>query len=86
MTINQHINNNSIQINTQTKNINEIKDELISKYIPKMHPTDHMSTAIEYLDVPNKTSGALYQSVTICKSKHNYITDPITISKNKEQN
>lgn len=35
--------------------------------IPKIQPTDHMSTPVEYLAVPRSTSGALYQRVTICK-------------------
>ena len=29
-----------------------------------MHPTDHISTGVEYSKEPNKISGALYQSVT----------------------
>ena len=28
-----------------------------------MQPTDHISTALEYLQEPNKISGALYQRV-----------------------
>ena len=30
---------------------------------PKIHPTDHMSTAFEYLVEPNKIYGALYHLV-----------------------
>jgi hypothetical protein len=30
---------------------------------PKMHPTDHISTALEYLVDPSKISGALYHLV-----------------------
>jgi hypothetical protein len=37
--------------------------------IPKMHPTDHISTPVEYCVAPSTTSGALYQSVTIYKGR-----------------
>lgn len=30
---------------------------------PKIHPTDHISTALEYCVDPNKISGALYHLV-----------------------
>jgi hypothetical protein len=31
-----------------------------------MHPTDHMSTGVEYTFVPSRISGARYHSVTTC--------------------
>lgn len=30
---------------------------------PKIHPTDHISTALVYFDDPSNISGALYQRV-----------------------
>ncbi len=32
-----------------------------------MHPTDHISRAVEYWRAPKRTSGARYQSVTTYK-------------------
>lgn len=34
----------------------------------KIHPTDHMSTPVEYWRPPSRISGARYQSVTTCST------------------
>ncbi len=35
----------------------------LSRSSAKMHPTDHMSTAVEYDVAPSRISGALWQSL-----------------------
>lgn len=39
---------------------------------PKIHPTDHISTALEYWVDPNKISGALYHLVATYYVKYIY--------------
>ena len=49
------------------------------KYIsPKIHPTDHISTALVYLDEPSSISGARYQRVATYSVMIGSLTDWLT--------
>jgi hypothetical protein len=53
----------------------------LPKYIsPKIHPTDHISTAFVYLEEPKSISGALYQRVATYSVIIGSVTDWLTLA------